>query len=195
MTEQTPNNICTQATQTTDGDFSWTNAQLDNLTVDDDTNVSVRRTGSFSITWNNLRLVTGVPFEFNISDNFSNVAQLWSTSSFTTFTFGGSSDMLGVTGSHATPQTVNGVGFGLRGVAEHNGEFSHSLIGYNFGFSVPTDATLTGYQIQTRQFNDVGVSFQFLRVAWFKITVFYVLPSGVQLFQTRTRVLGDGYGL
>ena len=114
---------------------------------------------------NSVKLVKGGTVS---GTNLSTAAAL--PSLLTNVTYGGSTNMWGLSLSYSDINASNfGAAFSAIGISTSN-----YIVGTNFGFSVPSTATIKGVQLDLKQSNVAG---PVARVGAMKLTVFYTLPT------------------
>ena len=140
----------------------WTNS--DNFKVDDAAYATI------ITTWDSFALVKAVLDSSPVGDNLANAETITSTDTY--YTFGGPTELCGLSWSVAD---INSSGFGL--YVSMTGSLGHLQL-VDFGFSVPSGATIDGIQIDIK----CKVVFGRLNGTYYhnvgRITVYYTEGGG-----------------
>lgn len=101
------------------------------------------------------------------------------SSSFEKWTYGGSNDTWGAS---LSPSDINSADFGLAVSYKNDSdtpEKTYYLVGYDFGFSIPSGATIDGIEAEIRQRHETGGSgAEEVAVDYYKLTVYYSEGGG-----------------
>lgn len=150
------------------GTFSWSN--LSNAAAADDAHTEVQHNGPSRVRDSLVRL------RKNGATTGDNKAfyQWESGSSDETNTYGGASDLWG---ESWTPADINDADFGLAFSVTDDGDSQAELYVANFGFAIPTSATILGITVQIEGHN--GTSAAHFGVDNIRINVAYRIPPNV----------------
>jgi len=154
----------TMADNATVGTVTWTNP--DNAKVSD---------GVFATAYLNYSAVDAyvqiIKSNGTIgTTNKANTVDAWTSVNGTYYPYGSSSDLWGETWSASD---INNSNFGVAFSASGTIGISHYLKATNFGFSIPTGATINGILVEVEKFNTSGNR----RVDHIRITVYYTLVA------------------
>lgn len=159
----------TGANMTGVGSLAWTNPG--NITADD-SSYAVIDGNDFGETYSDTT-VSIVRADGSVGSTNKAQAGAWSGTE-TVVSYGGTTDLWGETW---TPADINDSDFGaVLSITRSFGDTSNYLRGSNFGFSIPSSATITGIQLDIKRVGIGGISPE-ARVNYFKITVYYTDTS------------------
>jgi hypothetical protein len=167
MASEGPNSPGTMADDDAIGTVAWNNP--DNAKASDSNCALAVGTLHYEYS---IRLVVGGSI---VGDEKSNDAKLPVGSGNKAYiSYGGSSDKWGLT---PTPTEINGSDFGVVFATSNQEQstISHYLEATNFGFSIPSDATIDGILVEVEQYYET--TFGSDRVDHIRITVYYT-PEG-----------------
>lgn len=139
--------VGTGANNTAVGTVAWGNLTNGGSSNDVFVTATLSATQDFAVDDNSVRIYDGANFVGTDQASATN----WALSTDSTRTYGGAGSLMGLTGASAIkPTTINASGFGCGISCQRDASTPETnyFLATNFGFTIPSSARITGYEIQ-----------------------------------------------